>query len=112
MEVDGPDIFKYGVIVPGNEPGLVAGLIKKPDTDKAPPNLASIGCYVLTPDIFDILRNQSAGVGGEIHLSDAINTQAENDAVEAVRPNGCRFDCGSVGGYLDAIMHVKVGNRI
>ena len=53
-----------------------------------------------------ILRNQPAGAGGEIQLADAINTQAAKDAVEAVTLNGRRFDCGSVQGYLDAIMHV------
>jgi UTP--glucose-1-phosphate uridylyltransferase len=106
MEVDGPNISKYGIVIPGSEPGLVAGLFEKPDAERAPSNLASIGRYVLTTDIFDILRNQSAGAGGEIRLADANITQAENDAVEAVRLNGCRFDCGSVGGYLDAIMHV------
>ena len=61
---------------------------------------------MLTPDIFDILRNQKSGAGGEIQLADAINTQAANNAVEAVKLNGRRFDCGSVEGYLDAIMHV------
>ena len=106
MEVDGLDISKYGVVIPGSEPGSVSGLIEKPDADIAPSNLASIGRYVLTPDIFDILRNQLAGAGGEIQLADAINTQAENDAVEAVKLNGRRFDCGSMNGYLDAIMHV------
>jgi UTP--glucose-1-phosphate uridylyltransferase len=58
--------------------------------------LASIGRYVLTPDILNILRNQPVGTGGEIELADAIKTQAENEAVEAVRLNGRRFDCGSV----------------
>ena len=106
MEVNGPDISKYGVVVPNGAPGSVAGLVEKPDADKAPSNLASIGRYVLTPDIFDILRNQPAGAGGEIQLADAINTQAAKDAVEAVTLNGRRFDCGSVQGYLDAIMHV------
>ena len=106
MEVDGLDISKYGVVIPGGESGLVAGLVEKPDAKRAPSNLASIGRYVLTPDIFDILRNQPAGAGGEIQLADAINTQAENDAVEAVKLNGRRFDCGSMNGYLDAIMHV------
>lgn len=86
MEVAGPDISKYGVIVPDDEPGLVAGPIEKPDADKAPSNLASIGRYLLTPDIFDILRNQPAGAGAEIQLTDAINTQAKNEAVEAVKP--------------------------
>ena len=69
--------------------------------------MASIGRYVLTPDIFDILRDQTAGAGGEIQLADAINTQAQNNVVEAVKLNGRRFDCGSVEGYLDAIMHVS-----
>ena len=106
MEVNGPDISKYGVVLPGSEPGVVAGLVEKPDIDKAPSNFASIGRYVLTPDIFDIIRNQPVGIGGEIQLADAINAQAANNAVEAVMLNGLRFDCGSVQGYLDAIIHV------
>ena len=106
MEVNGPDISKYGVVLPGTEPGTVAGLIEKPDLDKAPSNFASIGRYVLTPDIFDIIRNQPVGIGGEIQLADAINVLASNNAVEAVILNGRRFDCGSVLGYLDAITHV------
>jgi UTP--glucose-1-phosphate uridylyltransferase len=106
MEVNCRDISKYGIVVPNRTPGSVAGLIEKPEADKAPSNLASIGRYVLTSDIFDILRNQQPGAGGEIQLADAINTQAANNAVEAVKLNGLRFDCGSVEGYLDAIMHV------
>jgi UTP--glucose-1-phosphate uridylyltransferase len=106
MEVIGPDISNYGVVVPNGNPGSVVGLVEKPDANKAPSNLASIGRYVLTPDIFDILRTQPAGFGGEIQLSDAINIQASNSAVEAVTLKGRRFDCGSIQGYLDAIMHV------
>ena len=106
MEVNGPEISKYGVEVSNKTPSSVARLIEKPEADKAPSNLASIGRYVLTPDIFEILRNQQAGSGGEIQLADAINTQAANNAVEAVKLKGRRFDCGSVEGYLDAIMHV------
>lgn len=105
MEVDGPDISKYGVVVPNSEPGSVRGLIEKPDADKAPSNLASIGRYVLTPEIFSILRNQPAGAGGEIQLADAINTLAIKNTVEAVSLSGRRFDCGSVQGYLSAIKH-------
>ena len=111
MEVNGPDISKYGVVLPGSEPGTVAGLVEKPDVDKAPSNFASIGRYVLTPDIFDIIRNQSAGTDGEIQLADAINAQAANNGVEAVTLNGRRFDCGSVQGYLDAIIHVAAGYK-
>ena len=106
MEVNGPDIAKYGVVVPNCETRSIAGLVEKPRAENAPSNLASIGRYVLTPDIFDILRTQSLGAGGEIQLADAINTQAANNAVEAVELNGRRFDCGDVQGYLDAIMHV------
>ena len=106
MEVTGTDISQYGVVVPNGQQGSVAGLVEKPDADRAPSNLASIGRYVLTPDIFDILRNQPAGTGDEIQLADAINTQAINNSVEAVVLNGRRFDCGSVQGYLDAITHL------
>lgn len=106
MEVNGPDISKYGVVVKNGEPESVAGLVEKPDADKAPSNLASIGRYILTPDIFDILRNQPAGAYGEIQLADAINIQAAKNAVEMVTLNGRRFDCGSVEGYIDAIRHV------
>lgn len=105
MQVDGPDISKYGVVVPKSD-GTVAGLIEKPSAEAAPSNLASIGRYILTSDIFEILRNQAPGAGNEIQLADAINTQAARGNVEAVKLNGQRFDCGSVSGYLDAIMHM------
>ncbi|MDB9877757.1 UTP--glucose-1-phosphate uridylyltransferase GalU [Amylibacter sp.] len=107
MKVNGPNISKYGVIVSNNETGSITGLIEKPNFENAPSNLASIGRYVLTPDIFDILRNQSIGVDGEIQLSDSINTQAVNNMVETVLLNGKRFDCGSVEGYINAIKYVS-----
>jgi len=106
MEVNGADISKYGVVIPGDTQGAIAGLVEKPDAASAPSNLASIGRYVLTPDIFDILRTQPPGAGGEIQLADAINTQAASGAVDGVELNGRRFDCGSVQGYLDAIITV------
>ena len=102
MQVDGPDIAKYGVVVPnGSEAGIV-GLVEKPDANAAPSNLASIGRYVLTPDIFKTLRGLSAGSGGEIQLADAINIHAKQGSVETVRLNGRRFDCGSVDGFMQA----------
>jgi UTP--glucose-1-phosphate uridylyltransferase len=105
-KIDGPDISKYGVVQPGATAGSVAGLVEKPAFEQAPSNLASIGRYVLTPDIFKILRGQPAGAGGEIQLADAINIQAAAGQVEAVPLNGQRFDCGSVKGFLEAIIHV------
>jgi len=61
---------------------------------------------VLKCDIFNILRNQTVGVVGEIQLADAINEQAESNAMETVMINGLCFDCGSVQGYIDAIKYV------
>lgn len=105
MEVDGPDIAKYGVVVPNDHGMGIAGLIEKPAPNEAPSNLASIGRYVLTPDIFTTLRGLSAGSGGEIQLADAINIHAQNGAVEPVRLIGRRFDCGSVDGFIQASIH-------
>jgi len=106
MKVDSPNISKYGVIVSNNKTGMVTGLIEKPNYEDTPSNLTSIGWYVLTPDIFDILRNQSAGIGGEIQFSDSINLQATNNMVETILLNGKRFDCGSIQGYVEAIKHM------
>ncbi len=105
MEVDGPDISKYGVVVPNGSSAVIAGLVEKPDVNDAPSNLASIGRYVLTPDIFDTLRGLSAGSGGEIQLADAINIHAQQGLVETVHLNGQRYDCGSVDGYMHASRH-------
>ena len=105
MEVNGPEISKYGVAVPNGIGARIAGLIEKPDSSKAPSNLASIGRYILTPDIFVTLRGLSAGSGGEIQLADAINIHAQQDSVETVSLNGRRFDCGSVDGFMKASSH-------
>lgn len=106
IEVNGPDISKYGVVVPGSHSTEVNGLIEKPEYENSPSNLASIGRYILTKEIFEILQNQKPGVGGEIQLADAIHTLAQSNSVECVKFDGTRFDCGSIRGYLDAILHV------
>ena len=106
MEVDGPDISKYGVVVPNESGSGIAGLVEKPDASDAPSKLASIGRYVLTADIFETLRGLNAGSGGEIQLADAINIHAQRSSVETVRLNGRRFDCGSVEGYMNACSHM------
>ena len=105
MVVEGPDISKYGVIVPDILGNAIAGLVEKPDAHDAPSNLASIGRYVLTPDIFDTLRGLKAGSAGEIQLADAINIHAQEGSVETVRLSGRRFDCGSVDGFVQASTH-------
>ena len=105
IEVDGPDISKYGVVVPNVSGAGIAGLFEKPAAIDAPSNLAFIGRYVLTPDIFDTLRGLNAGIGGEIQLADAINIHAQQGSVETVLLNGRRFDCGSVRGFMEASNH-------
>ena len=102
MEVDGPDISRYGVVVPDRDGTGIVGLVEKPKIDSAPSNLASIGRYVLTPDIFDLLRKVKPGSGGEIQLADAINVQANLGTVDTVILKGERFDCGSVSGFVEA----------
>ena len=106
MEVNDKSISKYGVVVKGESIGEVKGLVEKPSTDNAPSNLASIGRYVLSPDIFNILKKIAPGKGGEIQLADAIDVQANNGGVSSVMLAGKRFDCGSIEGYLDAILYL------
>jgi len=107
-EVPIQDIHKYGVIAGKElEDGVmqVTQMIEKPAADVAPSNLAIIGRYILTPDIFDILESTQAGAGGEIQLTDALRTQAEQGKVVAYRFKGQRFDCGSPSGFVAATNH-------
>jgi len=98
---------KYGVIagnlVDGtNDTYRVTNMIEKPDPKEAPTNMAIIGRYILTPDIFDILRETKAGKGGEIQITDALLAQAKQGKVIAYKFKGTRFDCGSVDGFVKA----------
>ena len=113
MKVDGPEISKYGVIIKSKTGGNMSGIVEKPAYRDAPSNLASIGRYVLTPDIFDELGKLTIGSGNEIQLVDAINCQAQRNAVSTVVLDGNRFDCGSIDGFISAINHEykKKGNR-
>ena len=111
MEVDGSDISKYGVVVLNGPGAGIAGLIEKPDEREAPSNLASIGRYVLTSDIFKTLHGLTAGVGGEIQLADAINIHAQQGSVKTVPLKGQRFDCGSLRGYIEAINHMYLKEK-
>ena len=104
-EVDKNEVNKYGIIEGKEiENGvlMVKNMVEKPDINKAPSNLAAIGRYILTPDIFEILRNTKPGKGGEIQLTDAILAQAKKGMVLAYKFKGKRFDCGSVAGFIEA----------
>ena len=106
MEVNKSSISNYGIILPSIRGNAVLSIVKNPTIREAPSNLASIERYVLTPDIFDILRKTKPGLAGEIQLTDAVNQQAKNNAVEYVSIDSKRFDCGSLQGYLDAVSYM------
>ncbi|MEO2175954.1 MAG: sugar phosphate nucleotidyltransferase, partial [bacterium] len=80
----------------------VDDMVEKPKPEDAPSNMAIIGRYILTPDIFDVLRNTKPGRAGEIQITDAIATQAKNGKVLAYKFHGKRFDCGSIEGFVEA----------
>ena len=80
----------------------VTSMIEKPDEMNAPSNMAIIGRYILTPDIFNILNNIEPDDNGEIQITDALNIQAKNGKVIAYKFEGKRFDCGSIKGYVRA----------
>ena len=105
MPVDEAYISQYGVIIPSADGHGVIGLVEKPRQDEAPSNLASIGRYVLTSDIFVSLRTLPAGSGGEIQLADALNLHAVDGLLGAIELKGKRFDCGSVDGFMNAAAH-------
>ncbi|OUU25013.1 MAG: UTP--glucose-1-phosphate uridylyltransferase [Candidatus Endolissoclinum sp. TMED37] len=106
IKVPKSEISKYGVISFNDQTGCVSGLTEKPKTEEALSDLASIGRYILNPNIFDILKNIKPGVGGEIQLADAIDLQAKAERVEMSIIDENRFDCGSLRGFVEATLHV------
>ncbi|MCY9826459.1 UTP--glucose-1-phosphate uridylyltransferase GalU [Vibrio chagasii] len=104
-EVPESETHKYGVIAGehlSNDLIRITDMVEKPEQGTAPSNLAIIGRYILTPDIFDILEETQPGKGGEIQITDALLEQAKTGCVIAYKFKGKRFDCGSVAGYIEA----------
>jgi UTP-glucose-1-phosphate uridylyltransferase len=104
-EVPEDNIHQYGVVA--GEPlkdGVyrITDMVEKPAKEDAPSNMGIIGRYILTPDIFDVLRATSPGKNGELQITDALKTQAEEGCVLAYRFSGRRFDCGSIDGFVEA----------
>lgn len=87
----------------------VHGLVEKPSVDKAPSNLAVLGRYILTPDIFDILENTKPGVGNEVQLTDAL--AASKTDTYALAYEGVRYDTGDKLGYLKATVEYALRNE-
>lgn len=105
QEVPHADTAKYGVIdgeMIRDDIYRVHSMVEKPKPEDAPSNLAIIGRYILTPDIFDLIAKTEPGKGGEIQITDALMKQAQDGCVIAYKFKGKRFDCGSVEGYIDA----------
>jgi len=105
MEVPKEQVHKYGVISGSQiDDGvfMVSDMVEKPDNDKAPSNLAIIGRYILTPDIFNVIKKTKPGKNGELQITDALKNQAKNGMVLAYKFKGKRFDCGSVDGFVEA----------
>jgi len=104
-EVSGSEISKYGIIegTPYEDGTIrITDMVEKPEPENAPSNLGIIGRYILTPDIFDILRSTKPGRNGEIQITDALREQAGHQKVLGFRINASRFDCGDVDGFVSA----------
>ncbi|WP_028862200.1 UTP--glucose-1-phosphate uridylyltransferase GalU [Psychromonas aquimarina] len=108
-EVPDEETHKYGVIkgeMIKDDIYRVDDMVEKPEPGTAPSNMAIIGRYILTPDIFDIIKETPPGKGGEIQITDALLTQAKKGCVLAYKFKGKRFDCGSVPGFIEATNYV------
>jgi len=105
QEVPNDQTHKYGIIAGEQireDIYRVNSMVEKPKPEDAPSNLAIIGRYILTPDIFDLIADTEPGKGGEIQITDALMKQAQSGFVLAYKFKGHRFDCGGAEGYIDA----------
>jgi UTP--glucose-1-phosphate uridylyltransferase len=110
-EVPRSEIHLYGAIKPevvDDNVVRVLGIVEKPNADVAPSNLAVIFGYVLTPEIFDMLRNTAPDAKGEVQLTDALNQLAEQQAVYAYVFEGIRYDIGNKLDYLRATVELAI----
>jgi len=110
-EVPRSDISLYGSVEPEYvEDNLVrvVRIVEKPAPEDAPSNLAAIGYYVLTPEIFDALRETTPDKGGEVQLTDALNALAQQQAVYAYVFEGIRYDIGKKLDYLRATVEIAI----
>lgn len=106
-EISPDQTEKYGVIqgdlIEGSsDTYIVKNMVEKPKPDVAPSNLGIIGRYILTPSIFEIIKNIKPGKDGELQITDALQIQAKKTKVLALKFEGKRFDCGSIEGYIKA----------
>ncbi len=111
QEVPRSEIHLYGAIDPElveDSLARVISIVEKPQAEEAPSNLAAIGCYVLTPEIFDALRETPPDERGEVQLTDALNLLAQQQAVYAYVFEGVRYDVGNKIDYLRATVELAL----
>ena len=119
QEVPEDQVHKYGIVAgePAGGPLIrIQRIVEKPKAAEAPSRMGVAGRYILTPSVFDEIRNQPRGVGGEIQLTDGIARLTNNEAVYAFQYEGKRYDCGSKDGFLEAtvelaLQHPQVGKH-
>lgn len=111
-EIPRKEVYRYGVIDGVLEGDIykINNLVEKPKVEKSPSNLAIIGRYILTPDIFRILEKQKAGAGGEIQLTDALRELLKKRSIYGFLSKGKRYDAGDKLGFLKATIDVALKN--
>ena len=117
QEVPSEHTRRYGIVAGDKvRPGLikVSRMVEKPAPEVAPSRMGVAGRYILTPAVFEQIRQQSGGVGGEIQLTDGIAGLMKTESVYAFEYSGKRYDCGSKEGFLQAtvelaLQHPEVG---
>ncbi len=113
QDVPRADTRRYGVVdVHGADQALaeVFAMVEKPAPEVAPSTLAVAGRYILTPAVFESVRRQPRGAGGEIQLTDGIAALIGQEKVQAFRYQGTRYDCGSKEGFLQATIDLALAN--
>jgi len=117
QEVPADQVHRYGIVAGESAGGpliRIQRIVEKPKAADAPSRMGVAGRYILTPGVFEEIRQQPRGVGGEIQLTDGIARLLEKEAVYAYQYSGKRYDCGSKEGFLEAtvelaLQHPQVG---
>ena len=113
-EVPKNEVFKYGIVEKERDLGkfcLIKNIIEKPDIKSAPSNLSVIGRYILHSDVFKYLSLGKPGFGGEIQLTDALNTLRKPNGLFGLKFDGDRFDCGSKLGFIKANLKFGLNDK-